>query len=173
MPPPLLTPPPQPCLRQVLLEKEGSGCKALLANDKTEDLERMFRLFSRIEDGLNPMAAIVKSYISSVGNAFIDARKARISAEDEAKEKNDDPEFMKLLLTCHDKYVDLVEKHFANHPLFQKAMQVSEGPERASEWRFSHGRSAWRAISTSQAARERANSASEAVAFGAISELSA
>lgn len=31
-----------------LLEKEGSGCKALLLNDAADDLARMFRLFSRV-----------------------------------------------------------------------------------------------------------------------------
>ena len=36
----------------VLLEKEGAGCRALLYNDKPEDLQRMFRLFSRLENGL-------------------------------------------------------------------------------------------------------------------------
>ena len=35
-----------------LLEKEHSGCIALLSNDKKEDLARMFRLFSRVPDGL-------------------------------------------------------------------------------------------------------------------------
>ncbi|GMI37335.1 hypothetical protein TeGR_g8429, partial [Tetraparma gracilis] len=43
-----------------LLEKDGSGCRALLANDKTDDLERMYRLFGRLDDGLTPMANIVK-----------------------------------------------------------------------------------------------------------------
>lgn len=32
----------------VLLQKEHSGCAALLRDDKTEDLARMFRLFQRI-----------------------------------------------------------------------------------------------------------------------------
>ena len=35
-------------VEMVLLEKEGSGCHVLLANDKSEDLQRMFRLFSQI-----------------------------------------------------------------------------------------------------------------------------
>jgi cullin 1 len=51
-------------VEMVLLEKEGSGCRILLANDKSEDLQRMFRLFSRLENGLNPIAAIVESYIT-------------------------------------------------------------------------------------------------------------
>ena len=55
-------------VESVLLEKEGSGCKVLLANDKTEDLERMFRLFGRLENGLLPMSHIVRDYIAGVGN---------------------------------------------------------------------------------------------------------
>ena len=43
-----------------LLEKEGSGCRVLLGNDMNEDLARMFRLFSRISDGLVPIADIFK-----------------------------------------------------------------------------------------------------------------
>jgi hypothetical protein len=35
-----------------LLEKQGSGFTFLMAGDRKEDLARMFRLFSRVEDGL-------------------------------------------------------------------------------------------------------------------------
>ena len=44
------TPDPRPRTRQILekremalLEKEGSGCRVLLANDKHDDLARMYR----------------------------------------------------------------------------------------------------------------------------------
>jgi cullin 1 len=49
-----------------LLEKEGSGCRVLLVNDMSDDLSRMFRLFSRVPDGLVPMADIVKQHIAEV-----------------------------------------------------------------------------------------------------------
>jgi cullin 1 len=83
--------------QKTLLDKEGSGCKALLANDKTEDLERMFALFNRLDNGLSPMAKIVEEYIAFVGHSFIDEREARLKAE-EKKEKPDDPDFIKKLL---------------------------------------------------------------------------
>ena len=54
-----------------LLEKEGSGCRVLLANDMSEDLSRMFRLFSRVPDGLAPMADILKQHIAEVGRLFL------------------------------------------------------------------------------------------------------
>ena len=41
----------------VLLEKETSGCRALLQNDKSEDLQRMYRLFLRLENTNNPAHA--------------------------------------------------------------------------------------------------------------------
>lgn len=60
-----------------LLEKEGSGCRVLLMNDMNEDLSRMFRLFSRIIDGLVPVAEIFKSHITDMGNEKIEQRLAR------------------------------------------------------------------------------------------------
>ncbi len=51
-----------------LLEREGSGCRALLANERNEDLARLYRLFSSIPDRLQPVAEIVKKHIE-VGNS--------------------------------------------------------------------------------------------------------
>ncbi|GMH80749.1 hypothetical protein TL16_g08679, partial [Triparma laevis f. inornata] len=104
-----------------LLEKEGSGCKVLLSNDKTEDLERMFKLFNRLDNGLVPMAAIVKEFIESVGMSHISTREAKIKAAE--AEENDDPDFVKALLATHAKYVDLIKAHLSNHPLFQQALK--------------------------------------------------
>lgn len=50
----------------ILLEKEGSGCRVLLANDKSDDLSRMYRLFSRLPKGLEPMADIIRDHITEV-----------------------------------------------------------------------------------------------------------
>lgn len=104
-----------------LLEKEGSGCHILLANDKDEDLKRMFRLFSRLEKGLNPIASIVQGFISSKGNECIMKRQARLEGGE--KDKNDDPEFVKSLLALHDKYFGVIKNVFSGHSLFQKALK--------------------------------------------------
>ena len=66
-----------------LLEKEGSGCLVLLMNEMTEDLSRMYRLFSRILDGLIPIADIFKRHILDMGNEKINQRLARVEAKDE------------------------------------------------------------------------------------------
>mmetsp|Transcript_34147 Transcript_34147/g.38849 ORF Transcript_34147/g.38849 Transcript_34147/m.38849 type:complete len:750 (+) Transcript_34147:98-2347(+) len=105
----------------VLLEKEGSGCRVLLANDKSEDLQRMFRLFSRLENGLNPMASIVESFISTMGMDVINRRQARLDSGE--KDKPDDPKFVKALIDLHEKYLGVVKKDFLGHSLFQKALK--------------------------------------------------
>mmetsp|Transcript_14790 Transcript_14790/g.20982 ORF Transcript_14790/g.20982 Transcript_14790/m.20982 type:complete len:773 (-) Transcript_14790:2160-4478(-) len=105
----------------VLLEKEGSGCRVLLANDKSEDLRRMFNLFSRLENGLNPMANIVESFITSMGTECINKRQARLDGGE--KDKNDDPKFVKSLLALHEKYLGVIKSDFSGHPLFQKALK--------------------------------------------------
>lgn len=104
-----------------LLEKEGSGCRVLLANDKSEDLRRMFALFSRLDRGLNPMADIVEKFISSMGNEIIDKRRARLEGGE--KDKNDDPKFVKSLIALHEKYLGVIKTDFAGHSLFQKALK--------------------------------------------------
>jgi cullin 1 len=108
-------------VEMVLLEKEGSGCKVLLANDKSEDLQRMFRLFSRLENGLNPMASIVETFICEMGLDIINRRQARLTAGE--KDKPDDPKFVKDLIEHHDKYLAVVKTDFSGHSLFQKALK--------------------------------------------------
>lgn len=105
-----------------LLEKEGSGCRALLRNNRTEDLARMYRLFSRVPDGIPPMAEILRQHVVDLGSDQISARQARIEAAKE-KEGSDDPEFIKELLNIHDQYIDLIENYFSNDSLFQKALK--------------------------------------------------
>ena len=104
-----------------LLEKEGSGCKVLLANDKSEDLQRMFKLFARLDNGLVPMAEIVQSYIASMGHEVLNQRQARLDGGE--KDKNDDPQFVKSLLALHEKYLGVIKKDFNGHSVFQKALK--------------------------------------------------
>ncbi|CAN4123225.1 unnamed protein product [Withania somnifera] len=64
-----------------LLEKEHSGCHALLRDDKVEDLSRMYRLFSKIPRGLDPVANIFKQHVTAEGTALVK------QAEDAASNK--------------------------------------------------------------------------------------
>lgn len=110
-------------VQQNLLEKEASGCCVLLDNDKTDDLQRMFQLFSRLENGLQPMANIVEKFITSQGNSLVEKRQGKLDGGE--KEKNDDPEFVKSLIDLHEKYLGVIRETFASHHLFQKALKNS------------------------------------------------
>lgn len=105
-----------------LLEREGSGCAMLLANDKYDDLSRMYRLFSRVPNGLLPMAKIVQAHIEHMGGEVINQREARINEEGE-KDSNQDPNFVKALLSLHDKCVGVVNAQFEKNSLFHKALK--------------------------------------------------
>ncbi|CAM9394412.1 unnamed protein product, partial [Heterosigma akashiwo] len=106
----------------VLLEKEGSGCRALLANDKAEDLARMYRLFSRVPDGLAPMAAIAQQFVESRGVEVIARREAKLGSG-ERDPGGGDPAYVKELLALHDKYMAVVTEQFGGNSLFQKALK--------------------------------------------------
>ena len=95
-------------VQQILLEKEG-GCRAIVTNDKIEDLHRVFRLFSRLEKGLNPVAEIIQKFISEMGNGIIRNR------------MNDGLLLVKSLLELHDKYQRVIQSDFIGQILFQKA----------------------------------------------------
>jgi len=105
-----------------LLEKDGSGCRALLSNDRSADLARMYRLFARVPNGLPPMAALVKAHVEAMGNDIVARREAKLEAGKE-KEANQDPAFVKELLALHDKYLYVVAEQFAGNALFQKALK--------------------------------------------------
>jgi len=103
-----------------LLEKENSGCEALLRDNKTDDLSRMYRLFSRIATGLPPIGNIVRKHITDSGLQLVKAQSSNA-------EGGDLMPYVQELLDLHDKYSELVgapEKGcFQGHTIFQKAMK--------------------------------------------------
>ncbi|XP_057752248.1 cullin-1-like [Arachis stenosperma] len=71
-----------------LLQKEHSGCHALLRDGKVEDLSRMFRLFSKIPEGLDPVSSIFKQHVTTEGMVLVkqaeDAASTKRAEETEA-----------------------------------------------------------------------------------------
>ncbi|CBJ29134.1 conserved unknown protein [Ectocarpus siliculosus] len=105
---------------KILLEKAGSGCKVLLANDKSDDLSRTYRLFNRLPKGLEPMAEIIKDHITEMRNEIIKRPGAKIEGGE--KDINQDPNFVKELLALHGKYMAVVNDQFVGNSLLQKAL---------------------------------------------------
>uniref|UniRef100_A0A0E0KYI5 Cullin-1 n=1 Tax=Oryza punctata TaxID=4537 RepID=A0A0E0KYI5_ORYPU len=123
-----------------LLEKEHSGCFALLRDDKEEDLSRMYRLFSKINRGLEPIANMFKTHVTNEGTALV--KQAEDSASNKKffvlyriknlvvvlPEKKDmvgmqEQVFVWKIIELHDKYVAYVTECFQGHTLFHKALK--------------------------------------------------
>nr|XP_048320698.1 cullin-1-like isoform X2 [Ziziphus jujuba var. spinosa] len=109
-----------------LLEKEHSGCRALLRDDKVEDLSRMFRLFSMIPEGLDPVSNIFKQHVTAEGTALVE--QAEDAAGNKKADKKDvvglqEQDFVRNVSELHDKYLARVSDCFQNHTLFHKALR--------------------------------------------------
>ncbi|KAF5207697.1 Cullin-1 [Thalictrum thalictroides] len=109
-----------------LLEKEHSGCHALLRDDKVDDLSRMYRLFSKIPHGLDPVSSMFKQHVTAEGTALVN--QAEDAASNKKAEKRDvvglpEQVFVKKVLDLHDKYLAYVNDCFLNHTLFHKALK--------------------------------------------------
>ncbi|CAL5413154.1 unnamed protein product [Camellia sinensis] len=109
-----------------LLEKEHSGCHALLRDDKVEDLSRMYRLFSKIPRGLDPVSSIFKQHVTVEGTALV--KQAEDAASNKKADKKDvvglqEQVFVRKVIVLHDKYMAYVDNCFMNHTLFHKALK--------------------------------------------------
>ncbi|GIL82204.1 hypothetical protein Vretifemale_11128 [Volvox reticuliferus] len=115
-----------------LLTKEHSGCAALLKDDKTDDLARMYRLFQRIPKGLDPVAEIFKEHVDSEGMKLV---KEVTEAVELAKEKqgrtgpsrdtgsSHEQQYVRAVIDLHDKYLQYVSTCFCNSSLFHKSLK--------------------------------------------------
>jgi cullin 1 len=129
-----------------LLERESSGCKAMLIQELIDDLSRLYRLFSKVINGLEPVAEIFKQYVLNLGQEKIADRLSRLESnsssssttaaglgtagtvgstkeKEEVREGNDDPQYLKEMLEVHDKAIYLVTECFQSNSLFQKALK--------------------------------------------------
>lgn len=105
-----------------LIERENSGVIALLKYDKLDDLARMYRLFARLKNGLEPIADLVQKHITAVGNDIVEKRANAVTSGN-IKDASSDPAFIKDILTIHDKFRSIVNDQFAGNSLFQKALK--------------------------------------------------
>lgn len=116
----------------VLLQKEHSGCAALLRDDKTDDLARMFRLFQRVHKGLEPVADIFREHVENEGNKLVkevteamESKKEKEAGKGPSKDSGSSHEqqFVRSVIELHDKYLLYVNTCFSNTSLFHKALK--------------------------------------------------
>ncbi|KAK4357279.1 hypothetical protein RND71_022889 [Anisodus tanguticus] len=105
-----------------LLEKEHSGCRALLRDDKVEDLSRMYMLFHRIPKGLEPVSNMFKQHVIAEGMVLVQQAEDTTSNKAESSGSGEQV-FVRKLIELHDKYMAYVTDCFANNSLFHKALK--------------------------------------------------
>lgn len=123
--------------QQAMLEKENSGLIALLENNKYDSLQRMFQLYSRMNEGLPPIGAIFRNHMRKEGMELVRLQRSRVesaraTAASQGMSSNaftkqelasGKPEYIHSLLDLHDHYMRLVQTCFASHSVFTKAMK--------------------------------------------------
>ena len=89
--------------------------QVLLDNERTDDLARMYRLLSRIKDGLDPLRTRFETHV----------RKAGLSAVEKVAAAGDNFEpkvYVDALLEIHGKYQQLVNAAFAGESEFVRSL---------------------------------------------------
>ena len=110
----------------VLLEKENSGCTALLRDGKTEDLSRMYSLFSLVEKGKDPIAKIFKQHIEGEGMVLVKEAEQAAERKDPKKDAtSQETAFIRKAIKLQDKYLEYVNGCFGGKKdsLFHKALK--------------------------------------------------
>ncbi|KAG8045162.1 hypothetical protein GUJ93_ZPchr0008g11468 [Zizania palustris] len=109
-----------------IMNNENYGCRVLLCEEKTDDLARMFRLFSVVKDGVLPISRIFQEHVNKEGMSLLK------HATDAASREKDEKEivglleqgFVKNAIELHDKYIACITNCFQDKTVFHKAFEV-------------------------------------------------
>ncbi|KAK9556487.1 ubiquitin ligase (cullin) of SCF [Aspergillus fumigatus] len=89
--------------------------QVLLDNERQDDLARMYRLLSRIKDGLDPLRAKFETHVRKAGLAAVE----KVAAEGEAFEPK---MYVDALLQVHTRYQNLVNEAFNGESEFVRSL---------------------------------------------------
>ncbi|XP_067007434.1 cullin-3-A [Anabrus simplex] len=95
---------------KTIVEMENSGVVHMLKNQKTEDLACMYKLFSRVSDGLKTMADCVSQYLREQGKALVQEEEGGTNAIN----------FVQNLLDLKDRFDHFLHNSFNNDKIFKQ-----------------------------------------------------
>ena len=125
--------------------KDVTGLTAMLGEGRNDDLARMHRLMVRVRDDGKTLLLVAEGlslYFVKLGTDLLRAREAAAesgggesggggggggaaAAKEASKEAPDAPAFVQGMATLYERARGLVQKEFAGHALFQKAVKES------------------------------------------------
>jgi len=89
--------------------------QVLLDNDREEDMARMYKLLSRIPDGLDPLRQKFEAHVRNAGLAAV----AKVASD---AEKLEPKVYVEALLEIHTQYQTLVKRAFSDEPEFTRSL---------------------------------------------------
>ncbi|KAI1264226.1 Cullin-domain-containing protein [Xylariaceae sp. FL1019] len=89
--------------------------QVLLDNDREEDMARMYKLLSRIADGLEPLRQKFEAHVRNAGLAAV----TKVASD---AEKLEPKVYVEALLETHTQYQSLVKRAFADEPEFTRSL---------------------------------------------------
>lgn len=96
---------------KTIVEMENSGVVHMLKNQKTEDLACMYKLFSRVKEGLKTMADCVSKYLKEQGKNLV---------TEEEGGKGDALTFVQSLLDLKDRFDHFLVNSFGSDRFFKQ-----------------------------------------------------
>lgn len=114
--------------QDILMKKEDSGMHMLLSDGRHDDLSRMYRLFSRLSGGLEPMATLFREYIIESGLGLIRGMNESGQADKGPKKTQGakdtiDHSFIQESLALHDRFSGILITCFDSSATFHKALK--------------------------------------------------
>lgn len=95
---------------KTIVEMENSGVVHMLKCQKTDDLHCMYKLLSRVSEGLKTMASCVSAHLREEGKALVTVDESGANALN----------FVQSLLDLKDRYDTFLVKSFVNDSIFKK-----------------------------------------------------
>ena len=90
---------------------ENSGVVHMLQNLKTEDLNCMYKLFSRVDDGINTVCGCVSQFLRERGRALV---------QEEQDSSTNAVQFVQNLLDLKDRFEHFLLRSFNNDKQFKQ-----------------------------------------------------
>ncbi|XP_034230690.1 cullin-3 isoform X2 [Thrips palmi] len=97
---------------RTIVEMENSGVVFMLKNQKTEDLARLYKLLSRVSEGLKTVSQCVSTYLREQGKALVQEEEAGTNAIT----------FVQNLLDLKDRFDKFLHESFGNDKTFKQVI---------------------------------------------------
>merc|ERR1719499_1417867 len=116
------------CLRETLLRQhqstlleQDSGLIRMLDEQAATDLERLYRLFKDVTDGIKPVADTFKAYVCSLGYEYIDEAKQAEQAD--SKDAAGKMNLIAKIIALHERFHGHVTRDFDNEQNIGRALK--------------------------------------------------